>query len=278
MKYKNIMVPLDFSKCALNALKYAIQFATEKESKLIVLHAYHVPVPAAESGVYMNTNIITDFEKDATEKFNEIRKSLPGLQSVKVEFKTKALFAFDAILQEIDQSDVDLIIMGTHGASNTFDELIGSNTLHVIKRSKVPVLAIPANYENFQIDHILFAFDFRELGAKQSLDPLIQFALDFGAMIHVLHITDKLDRLHQGAIEEAKILESYLRKVPHQYEMLEDEHVEDGIMGYLDNNQMDVICVMPRKHSLLERLFQSSITKQLAHHSNIPLLAFHTEA
>ncbi len=275
MTYKKILVPLDFSDCSENALKYAITFAQSLEAKLLLLHAYHIPIPAAETGMFIDANLGDDFVQEANAKMVNLYQKYPVLDQLTDPYKIKVAFASEAILSEATANKVDLIIMGTHGASNAFDELVGSNTMHVVKGSKIPVLAIPNNYSKFKINQVLFAFDYQNIGGKEMIQPLIDFALSFGAKIHILHITDRLDRLDQGAIGEAKMLDKYLKNIPHHYHMLEDEHVEEGIKEYIKDKNIDVLAVMPRKHTFFQRMFQSSVTRQLVHHSSIPLLAFH---
>ena len=277
MTYKKILVPVDFSDCSYNALEYALNFAESNEAKLVLLHAYHVPIPAAETGVYVDVNITDDFEEDIKKKIQELYQRYPQLEKLSDPYKVKVSFASDAILKEIEEHSYDLVIMGTHGATNTFDELVGSNTLHVVKGSGTPVLAIPYNFKGFKIEEILFAFDYRQIGTMKMVEPLVQFALNFGAQVHILHITDKLEKLHEGAIAEAKTLERYFKDISHTYQMLEGEHIESGVLDYIETHDIDVLAVMPRKHTLFEKLFHSSVTKQLVHHSNIPLLAFHQE-
>jgi len=275
MTYTRILVPLDFSDCALNALKYAISFAKETEAKLILMHAYHIPVPAAEAAMSINTRLVDDFIKEGNNQMKWIFKQYPELDHLVETQKIKMAFVTDAIISEIKESKVDLVIMGTHGASNAFDELVGSNTLHIIRKTNKPVLAVPNEVNRFKIKEILFSYDYHSINGKETIQPLIDFALLFGAQIHVLHITDKLDRIHSGAVSEAKLLERYLKDIPHQYHMLAGEHVESAILKYIKNHGIDALAVMPRKHTMFERLFQSSVTKQLAHHSKIPMLAFH---
>jgi nucleotide-binding universal stress UspA family protein len=275
MTYSRILVPIDFSDCALNALEYAISFAKATEGKLILLYAYHIPVPAAEAAMTINTRLVDEFIKEGDDRMKGLFERYPDLDHLVESQKIEMAFATDAITSEIRESKVDLIIMGTHGASNAFDEMVGSNTLHIIRKSNKPVLAVPSEVKHFDIKEILYSYDYQSIDSKETIQPLIDFALLFGAKIHVLHITDKLDRLHTGAISEAKILEQYLKDIPHQYHMLAGEHVESEILDYIKNHGIDALAIMPRKHTIFERLFQSSVTKQLVHHSKIPMLAFH---
>jgi nucleotide-binding universal stress UspA family protein len=274
MTYKKILIPVDFSDCAINALKYAVAFAKSTESKLVLLHAYHIPIPAAEAGLTIDANLAEDFINEGKEKMEKLYADFPDLAKLSEPYEIKMAFASDAIVNTAKEIDADLIIMGTHGASNTFDELVGSNTLHVIKKCGLPVLAVPANYEGLKVENVLFSYDYHSISSKEVIQPLIDFALAFGAKIHIMHITDKLDKLHQGAIGEAKLLEQYLKGISHVYHMSEGEHIQNSILEYINTHDIDTLAVMPRKHNLFEKLFQSSVTKQLVHHSSIPLFAF----
>ncbi len=274
MTYKRILIPVDFSDCAINAVKYAINFSKSTESKLVLLNAYHIPIPAAEAGLTIDANLADDFIKEAKQKMDQLYQQFPELVQLSEPYEIKMSFASDAIVSTAQEVKADLIIMGTHGATNAFDELVGSNTLHVIKKCNIPVLAVPLSNERHQIDHILFSYDYHSIKTKQVIQPLIDFALAFGAELHIMHITDKLDKLHTGAVGEAKLLEQYLKGIPHTYHMIEGEHIESSILDYIEGHEIDIIAVMPRKHTLFEKLFQSSVTKQLVHHSKIPLFAF----
>lgn len=273
--YKKILVPVDFSPCSYNALEYAMRFAQKNHSKIVLLHAYHVPIPVAEMEVYIDVERVSNFEKETKAKMEELVQTYPQLPALMEEQYTRTAFAIEAINKQIEESQCDLVIMGTHGATNTFDELVGSNTLHTIKQCAVPVLAIPANYQGSEIQNILFAFDYQPLESRDDLQPLIEFSQAQGAEVHIVHITDRLDRLHDSEISQAKMLEQHLKGVPHHYYMMEAEHIEDGLMEYIDKHNIEVIAVMPRKHNVWEKLFKSSISKQLIHHSTIPILAFH---
>ena len=274
MSYKKVLIPVDFSDCAKNALKYAIQFAKATESKLVLLHAYHIPIPAAEAGITIDANMADDYIDESKEQMEKLYQEFPELTDLALPFEITMSFASDAIVNTANNLEVDLIIMGTHGANNAIDEMVGSNTLHVVKKCEIPVLAIPGNYSHTQVKDILFSYDYQSISSKEVIQPLIDFALSFGAKIHIMHITDKLDKLHEGAIGEARLLEQYLKGITHTYHMSEGEHIETGILEYIDTHDIDILAVMPRKHNMFERLFQSSVTKQLIHHSNVPLFAF----
>ena len=274
MTYKKVLIPVDFSDCAVNALKYAINFAKSTESKLVLLHAYHIPIPAAEAGLAIDTNLADEFIEEGKHRIEQLYQQFPELKTLSEPYEIKMSFASDAIVSTAKEVKADLIIMGTHGATNAFDELVGSNTLHVIKKCDIPVMAVPVNNQREQVKDILFSYDYDTIKTKQVIQPLIDFTLAFGAKLHIMHITDKLDKLHAGAVGEARLLEQYLKGISHTYHMIEGEHVENSILEYIESHDIDIIAVMPRKHTLFEKLFQSSVTKQLVHQSYVPVFAF----
>ena len=85
------------------------------------------------------------------------------------------------------ESDVDLIVMGTTGASDAINKYLGSNTLSVINNTKVPLLVVPKDL-SFQVKRALYAtqLDFEEYAA---IDQALLFCnqlsvdMDFGKQL-----------------------------------------------------------------------------------------------
>ena len=98
MTYKRILVPMDFSDCAKNALEYAIDFAKSTEAKLTLLHAYQIPIPAAEAGLTIDANIAEDFILEGQNKMKQIYSDYPDLTELAEPFEIKMSFASDAIV------------------------------------------------------------------------------------------------------------------------------------------------------------------------------------
>ena len=80
--------------------------------------------------------------------------------------------------------------------------------------------------------------------------------------------------MSKEAVNEARALELFLKNTPHVYHLMEHSNIEEGITNFLKNERIDLLAAMPRKHKFLQKLFKSSVTKQLVHHSKVPLLTF----
>ncbi len=58
-------------------------------------------------------------------------------------------------------------------------------------------------------------------------------------------------------------------------ELVKEENVLEGINDYINSNDVDVLAMAIRKRSLLDKIFNRSLTKKMAYHTKIPLLALH---
>lgn len=275
MKIENILVPTDFSKCAKNALISAISIAEAVEARLILMSAFHVPVPHARVGsTAIVHTLATEVEENVKEDFETLKKSLPQLERVNYECVIKHGFAVDEILSAVVEYDIDLVIMGTHGASGVEEIILGSNTNSLIKRAKVPVLAIPENAGLQKVENILLASDYQEIDDYKKLEPLKTVVDLFHAELHILHISPR-DHISGDSAFEAKKLEQALKGVRKSYHFETHDKFEDGLNDYIDEHPIDMIVMLPRERSFLDRLLRGNHTRKIVLHSKIPLLTIH---
>ena len=273
--FDKILVPTDFSECAANALRFAVKFAKKANGKIVLLNAYHIPMPIAETTLAIDASLTENYIEETKERMNKLVASMPGLEEVLMDSKMEMAFVQDAIEAAAKKLKVDLIIMGTKGASNPIDTFFGSNTLHTVKKSSCPVLAIPDSAKEMKIDKLLFAYDYDILESQSSIAPVIDFARAFKAEVHILNVSESDEPLDHAKIRGAQILQHYLKNVPHFYHRVVNENVEDGIEEYVNEHEIDVIMVMARKHNFFDRVFHKSVTRELVYKSKMPLLAFH---
>lgn len=275
MEFNKIIVPIDFSDCSLLALRYGIKFAKKFNAHLLIKNTYHIPVPAAEMTLTINPDLVEDYKQEANEKFKDVMEEIPELEEVSFKFKVEMAFAIDAILNSVEEDDIDLIIMGTKGASGIAEIVIGSNTSGVIRRASCPVIAIPENIKEFRLKKIVFASDYHRLENPKVLEPLALIAETFDAEVHILNVNPKPSEMSREEAEEALNLEHVFKNVHHSFQFSSEENVEKGISNYIEDNEIDLLTMVPRRHNLLEQLFKGSLTRKFAHHTRVPLLTFH---
>ena len=269
---KTLLFPTDFSENSFNALRYAMRFARFSSSKVIILNSFEVP----HSHAGMLKSIKDIMREDAEEGMKELQEKINKEKiGDGIEYETLIregnLVSIIKYLGEIDK--VDLIIMGTKGASGVSEVLIGSNTVDVVKNVHLPVLAIPEHVEYKEIKTIVFAADYKRLDNYSRINPVLEIAKNSEAEIQMLNVSK--DGIDTSDSEEAKNLSKYFGEIKHSYKHVKNNDIVAGISKYIQKNPTDMLVMIMRKHNLFNALFHSSITKQLAFQTRVPLLVLH---
>lgn len=277
---KRILIPTDFSNNATNALKYAIFLAKKASCKLLVIHDTRSSNHSDVSGKSYDRIV-----KDAKDKLQKIKDEIKKNSDTKdIECDTRLIqaslhtFVYN-IKEAVSKDDIDLVVMGTNGASGINKILIGSNTVDVIKKVGCPVFAIPGNSKFQPIKRIMFASDYEKVDIS-ALKLIKKIAVILDSEIDFISINKYVrETISVKKKEEIKRLDRFFGKdVKHTFEFYVDDDVLKGINEYLKYHQ-DVgmiIMVTRRKDTLYNRIFNPSFTKKMAFHTNFPLLAVHS--
>jgi len=178
-----------------------------------------------------------------------------------------------------EKQQVDLIIMGTTGASGIKEIFMGSVAAGTIGRAKIPVLTVPVGYAMEEPDGILFATNRFEQN-KDLLKPIVELANLYAATIHVAVFVDSDDAQAVDYIFNTRQLLEYLEVLQKMFpgikfkgELLEGSDFETTVDKYDTKNEVDIIAMITYPKSFWEKIMRKSMTKKMAFHSTIPLLA-----
>ena len=141
-RISRILVAIDFSPYASNALQWARSLADAFGAKLILFHVIdHVPGPVA--GLGAETVGMADvaplyvLREHADKRMGELKALIPDAEIVVREASPRP-----AIVEAALELKCQMIVMGTHGHSGLEHLLMGSVADYVVRNSKVPVLTI----------------------------------------------------------------------------------------------------------------------------------------
>jgi len=273
MKLKNILVPIDFSKCSNNALLHAIELAERSDARLTLLHCYTIQIPAAEVTIDIQPELTMQYRKIAERNFEHLKNTTPALKKVVHQEIIEVSFVRDGILETAGKIEADLIVMGTNGADNRMDAFFGTNTYHTIKKSKIPVLAIPAEASFKPFQKILFAADFKRVEDVDRLGMIKTLARLFKAEVQILHVGKGWGELNTHQTSEAAAIIEYFDLTKHSYHFTrEDIEVEVAIEEHLKEYHNELLVLIARKHSFSETLFSKKVTRPSVLHTSVPLL------
>jgi Universal stress protein UspA and related nucleotide-binding proteins len=245
---KKLLVPTDFSPNSKAGVRFAIRWADAQQLELVFAHVLHVPRLTRWSDDYYEKFAAGEGAR-CREQFEEfitgIYKQMvinPGKHTYVI---VRGGSADLAILEHCRNNvDIDCICISTRGAGSV-KKLFGTNTGNLITKSPVPVLAIPQDYEGFNINTILYATDLKSY--ESELEQVTAFAEPFKATIDVVHF------------ENDAGTQSFIKKMEEQVEIKKPDLV---------------VMFTNQQRTLLQKLFQGSRAEELSFRSKIPLLVF----
>lgn len=262
-----ILVPTDFSDNANNALEFAKKIAKEKKASITLLYAFYAVYDFASQA----TEIIGQIEQDAKK---ELKKATDKGREEGLTFDYKIVqgTVATAVTSIALREEYDLIVMGTQGASGIKKALIGSNTGHVIKESKIPVLAVPANSDWGKETKISVALEL-EKEEEKYFKKLFSITQDLKLPYEFFHV--KTDDSFEKEIE-FKGLEVFLKeKYSDQhisFSVIDSKEVNKGIEQYLDQNPGAMLVMFSKNKTFFEYIFNKSTSVEMAYHTHVPLL------
>jgi len=262
---KKILMPTDFSHCAMNALGYAVDIANQFGCKITLLHTYKTYSTAG-----MFVSVEKYMEKDAAENLlSIINKIEPKLRNgASIESRLVQGDAIPIIRDIADKSRYDLIIMGTKGASGLKEVFTGSITNGIIKSATTPVLAIPDDFDYQPIDRLVLAVDEAGVSAPGVTATLAKLARGFDAHIHIFH---QSNRMQKDDIDPAKDIYLEGLETSVHYELNGEDPVE-SILEFVEEKGAGLLCMVRRKRGFLEQVFHVSATTKTVFDSPVPLL------
>lgn len=269
---KNILVPTDFSATADNALRYAFELAARGGAHITLLHVIY-PNQGLENDVYQVFWDTYERERlDALEALTARFKSEEPFQSVEVKVATEVGFPTPTIGYYATEHHFDMIVMGTTGAGGLKSALLGSNTAGLAAHCKTPVLAVPDGCAFRPDANFAFATDLKIEVSDRSMILLQKFLALHYSGLHVVSVTDK-DKASFEAAE--KIVSEALEGIDHDFHYLHSDSVAEAIENFIEARDMNGLVVVSHRHSLWDRLFYRSVSKQLVEHLHLPMLVLH---
>ncbi|MGI9544418.1 MAG: universal stress protein [Cyclobacteriaceae bacterium] len=274
MKIKKILVPFDFSKCAENALELALEISKRTEAQLCLLNVSLMPIPYTEVNYYIDFKSLNDLEQIMREHLYKLKQRKPELLGAETE-TVQMISVTDGIIDRAKAKDIDLIVMGTKGATGFNELLFGSNAAQVLRETEVPTLVVPETYTQTRFDKMAFASDYKSLENPSETSMLAELGRIFNSEIEIFNVNLTSEPISVDTAFEAAQLDDYLKEAKHSYHEISNKNAEEGILDYITSHNIDMLAMVPRKHSLIKELFKGSLTKKMALHLDIPLLVMH---
>jgi len=266
-----ILVPVDFSETSVLALAYAIEIAKSFDSTLLILNTYEM-----HQGAVAVVNMSEVLHKTAHKNMDDLLKKIAvHAHDLPIETLITQGYASRTIVDTAEENSIDLIVMGTTGASGLKEFFLGSTASAVIAQTKRPVLVIPEKCQPEGFENIVFAVGNDKITSPAEVEPLLWFVREFACNLDVIHFGTE-DENPEEVSENLTFLDelsSYC--VTYAYGGGKEQRIEQQIQKFAHEKDADLICMIRQNKTFLQRLFNGSATEKQVFHSEIPLLILH---
>lgn len=278
---RRLLIPTDFSVNATRALNYAIELYKDEPCIFYLLNVF-----------FIDSNNIEDLmNMEPGNGFYEASKaeSISGLENVmnelvfgskgnpKHSFQTISIcnHPLDAIKSVVEEKDIELIIMGTRGQSNSGSKIYGSTALSIMEKVRnCPVIVVPKLAKSNLPKEIVFPTNYKTQFKGSNLKYLTDIAKRCNASIKILHIMEGAELTEKQLIKQNQ-LEDYFDGVQYSFHFLRNISIPAAINCFVESRESDMVAFINRKHSFFASIINQPLVKGIANDSRVPILVMH---
>ena len=274
-----ILLPTDFSSNSWEAILYALRLFKDKQCAFYIMHSVEPLVSGPSSGITSKRGQEAISKSRINEVKNNMERVLVKLAALpknnKHTFENLIVhdYFLDAVQQTVNKSDMDIVVVGTKGASAIKEVTIGSNTANLINKLTCPIIAVPKDGLATTMTEIGFASDFSIGNYGNELDLLKEIATTNASRMSIVHVS-KTGEITPELLVNKQALETALKPLPIDFYLLTDVSVEVGTRVFSESRRLGMLCIINKKRSFLEKMFSKSNSKSISSNLNVPLIIF----
>lgn len=277
---KRILMPTDFSALANSALEAAIAMCKRQLATLTLIHVVEntfVLFPPEASSIA--GTMLPQLVKDAGDNLGAMAREIRTNHDIVVDHVVQAGNPADEICRWALHKKIDLIVMGTHGASGLREFFLGSNTYRVVKNASCPVLSLPGYAQWLDFKKILFPIRLvpNALEKYKVIRPIIR---KNNSSLQLAGIVKKDDSV--GFVEMKTLVESVRKQIVEDHvncgsEMHYTDNVARQVLQIASHEKPDLIVITATLDSPIQDFFLGPYTQQIVNHANFPVLSIKPE-
>lgn len=269
----HILLPTDFSDNALSAALYALKLYQNELCTFYILHTW--TFSNSSSRTYITSTYLDTLKEGSKKRLEDLKDQLKaessnGNHEFEIVYSTEPLLT--TIKTAITDHKIDLVIMGTKGATGATELLFGSNTVTIINKIRLcPVLVIPNAFDFVKPEQIAFPTDFNRFYGEELL-PLKQLSKLYNSKIRVVHINET-DNLTDKQNYNLAMLKAYLEDYQSSVHWMPDFGTkEQSIKDFIEEFNINILTMINYKHSFIESITKEPVVKKIGFHTLIPFL------
>ena len=276
---KSILFPTDFSQNSRNAIEYAIKLFKDAPCNFYVLHVDAL----SQSGVDSNSLIMPPKVANLPHRDN-LAATFAHIKTLSTnkEHHFIALHEFgnliDIIRKTVLDKKIDLIVMGTKGASGLKETILGSNSGNVLTKVPCNLLMIPEKAVQKNPKEIAFPTDYNIFYSHSILVAISQMIHLTQAKLRVVNVSKPVVPLNNVQNQNMTYLKDYLLELyekSHSIHHLKHDRVKSAIEQFVVNEKIDLVIMVAKNLNFLQQLLFDTTIKKISFQTSVPLLVLH---
>ncbi len=272
---KHLLVPIDFKPESLAALDYAIKVADTIEADIHLLYVIEIESPLLKM-------VLTSDQRDliiegAKKKLEALSLEKSSLYKGTICTRVTQGKIYNEIIKSAVESKADLIIMGRKDSSDMVKNFTGTNTLHIIRESNIPVITLKKEISGAGCKHILLPLDPSKQVIKQ-VSNSIQMARLLSARVSIISVlpvdSASLEIKYSTRLNDIRTLfEQY--KIPCQYNLIKKTNpdLHNIFNEHAREVDADLIVIMTQQELNFTQFFIGSTAQEVINKADIPVLS-----
>lgn len=276
-----VLLLTDFSDNATQAIHYAFKLWSGQSCKFFMLNVQKTSefttddLITAKPHESIFSSIIADNKAQLAEYIETLK---PHIADEDFEIISKVDYDVftDAVNQAVKACEVDYVVLGTNGATNTAEVIFGSNALQVIRKVDCPTIVVPEGFEFRPLEEVLYTQTEHFSPSTGELLPMTRLLKGRKTIAHLLaiHTPDANDLAGLEATLN-ELSEGELADIQTVIETIEDLPVPQAVDAYEQLHKVDLHVFLVKSESFLKRFLFGSATGQVSHKTRVPLLVLH---
>jgi len=245
-------------------------------AKIYFLHLLSIP-----AGWIYEPGHTNRMYPDVTEKVDQVTEQLKKMQKLAEDQKVEAVYHLSmnddkkSINQYVEEHGIDMIIMGSHGASGMKELFVGSNAQKVIRFSDIPVLIVKENSKSVLVPEIVFVSDF-EAEAMKPFEKVLHIAHLLQAKVHLLYVNTPAFFNDTASINERmESFEALTSNMLARSSVHCDYVFEDGIQQYCNKYSIGLVAIATHGRRGFSRILIGNDAEKVVNHLSTPVLSLH---
>ena len=272
---KEIFVPIDFSECSIDALKVAADIARKNDSEIHLVNIYEQPIVGFAVQFRVDTKELNRLKDELKNQMHNLKDKY--LSGIHCHLHLVADSSIWELLEDKSFKDVDMVIMGSHGASGAKEFFVGSNTQKVVQMSHKPVLVVKDYFDINDTKKVVFASNFYTENTN-FFTPIKEFIKLTNSELHLLKV------ITPGNFENTRISHKYMDDFAKSNQISDytkhvynSDEAESGIREFSNGIDADLIAMETHGRRGIKHMFFGSLAEDLVNHAKLPVLSVHIE-